>query len=115
MINDKSQGSAATGLKCGLICHYYLITVQELNKSSAVAEMGDRLATIYMGRNRYGSKSGRADLPFAWGAASPSNNVAWDEAYIRTKWHLDPFNLLATIAYTNVTERQELQDNGPVA
>jgi len=25
-----------------------------------------------------------------------SNKVAWAEAYLRTKWHLDPSNRLAT-------------------
>jgi len=30
--------------------------------------------------------------------------VAWAEAYLPTKWHLDPSNRLAT--YTNVTDRQ---------
>jgi len=24
-------------------------------------------------------------------------NVEWDEAYLRTKWHLDPYSRLATI------------------
>jgi len=31
------------------------------------------------------------------GAGSPSDNVAWAEVYIPTKWHLDPFNRLVTI------------------
>jgi len=35
--------------------------------------------------------------PFLGRAGSPSNNVAWAEAYLHTKWHLDPFNCLATI------------------
>jgi len=44
------------------------------DKSSAVAEMGDRLATIDMGRNRQGQKVGVAAVPFFVGAAgSPSN------------------------------------------
>jgi len=35
------------------------------NRSSAVAEMGDRLATTDMGRNRHGPKSGSAAaVPF---------------------------------------------------
>jgi len=35
--------------------------------------------------------------PF-WGeAGSPSKKiVSWADAYLRTKWHLDPFSLLAT-------------------
>jgi len=62
-----------------------------LNKSSAVAEMGNRLATTDMGR-----KVG-AVLPLSMeGAGSPYNTVAWAEAYLRTKWHLDPSSRLAT-------------------
>jgi len=41
--------------------------------------------------------------PFSWGTGSPSNtmspdwlSVAWAEAYLRTKWHLDPSSRLAT-------------------
>jgi len=37
---------------------------------------------------------------FFWGggAGSPCNNVTWAEAYLRTKWHLDPScSSLATI------------------
>jgi len=30
------------------------------------------------------------------GAGSPSNSVAWAEAYLRTKLHLDPFSRLTT-------------------
>ena len=48
------------------------------------------VATINMGQ-----KQG-ADVPLSGGAVSPSNNVAWAEAYLRTKWHLDPSNRLAT-------------------
>ena len=35
------------------------------------------------------------------GAGSPSNtyNVAWEEAYLLTKWHLDPSSPLATIEW----------------
>ena len=53
------------------------------NNCSAVAEMGDHLATIDMDRKL--------------GAVPPSNNVDWAEAYVRIKWHLDPSSLLATI------------------
>ena len=43
-------------------------------------------------------KAGRgADVPlFVGGAGSPPNNVAWAEAYLRTKWQLDPSSRLAT-------------------
>ena len=34
--------------------------------------------------------------------------MAWAEAYLRTKWHLNPSNRLATI--TNVTDRQDRTD-----
>ena len=30
-------------------------------------------------------------------AESTAHNVAWAEAYLFTKWHLDPSNRLATI------------------
>jgi len=67
----------------------YVCPLARLNKSSAVAEMGDRLATIDAGR-----KLGAA-LP--WGSWAPSNNVAWAEAYLCTKWHPDPSSRLATV------------------
>ena len=34
-------------------------------------------------------------LPFL--GAAPTNNVAWAEVYLRTKWHPDPSSSLATI------------------
>jgi len=48
------------------------------------------------------------------GAESPSkNNVEWAEAYLHTKWYLDPSNSLATI---HQRHRQIGQtDNGPIA
>jgi len=37
-------------------------------------------------------------VPFRLGVAGfPSNTVAWAEAYLRTKWHVDPCSRLATI------------------
>ena len=60
------------------------------NKSSAVAEMGDHLATVDMGR-----KVERGLLcPFPWTSGSPSNTML---PGLRTRWHLDPFNRLAII------------------
>jgi len=77
------------------------------NKSSAVAEMGDRtFRHSRHGPKRHGPKSGAA-VPLSAGY-----NFAWAEAYLRTKWHLDPFNRLATILQRY---RQDRQDNGPVA
>jgi len=62
-----------------------------LYKSSAVAEMGDRLATIDMGRKLQG-----CSVPL-WGggscSGSPSNTMwpgpAWAEAYLNAKWRLE--------------------------
>ena len=61
------------------------------NKFSAVAEMGDRLATIDIGQ-----KLGAVPL---WGVSwvPTQHNVAWAEAYLDTKWHLDPSSRLAII------------------
>ena len=60
------------------------------NKSPAVAEVSDHLATIGMGRKWGGA---------AVGAGSPSNTM-WPgprpTAFLFTKWHLDPSNCLAT-------------------
>jgi len=59
------------------------------DKCSAVAEMGDRLATIDMCR-----KLGA--VPLLGGAGSPCNSAAWAEACLLTKWRLDPSSRLAT-------------------
>jgi len=60
------------------------------NKSSAVAEIGDCLATIDMGR--------KLGTLFGGGRVGPHlTQCPWDEAYLRTKWHLDPYSRLATI------------------
>ena len=54
--------------------------------------MGDRLATIDMGR-----KLGEGCAPFFGRAAgSPSKTMAWADAYLRTKGHLYQFSYLAT-------------------
>jgi len=55
--------------------------------------MGDRLATIDMGQ-KVGAAVGPGPLSVG-GARSPYNTVAWAEAYVRTKWHLDPTSRLA--------------------
>ena len=57
------------------------------NKSSAVAEMGDRLAAIGIGRKWGGA---------AVGAGSPLSLHLTPEAYLFTKSYLDPSNHLAT-------------------
>ena len=60
--------------------------------------MGDR------GHNRHGSKRGGATVPLSRtagtlfrGAGYLSNNVAWAEAYLHKKWHLDACSRLSTI------------------
>jgi len=54
--------------------------------------MGDRLATIDMGR-----KVGRLLCPFPWPGAGSHLTVSPSvEAYLRAKWHLDPSSRLAT-------------------
>ena len=88
---------------CWMSIYEYLI----YNKSSAVAEMGNHLATIDMGQ-----KWGGADVALSvGGAVSPFNSVAWAEAYLHPAvWP----------QYTNVTDRQDRQtvqhvlDGGPV-
>jgi len=54
--------------------------------------MGDRLATIGMGR-KWGGAAVRAGSPLG---PNLTQYVAWAEAYLFTKWHLDPSNRLAT-------------------
>jgi len=53
--------------------------------------------------------SGKVGLlcPFPWGSWVPVD-VAWTEAYLRTKWHLGPSNRLATIhqRFTGIQDRQ---------
>jgi len=53
--------------------------------------MGDRLATIDMDQKLGGC------APFGRGSwVSNVTQCAWAEAYLRTKWHLDPSSCLAT-------------------
>jgi len=63
------------------------------NKSSAVAEMGDHLATIDIGQKV------ETAVPLSLGGSwvPMKYNVAWAEAYLRTKWRLDPSNRWAII------------------
>jgi len=75
--------------------HISLPSMVGNNKCSAVAETGDetgdRLATIDMGQ-----KLGA--VPLLWGESGSwlPSHVASAEAYLRTKWHLDPSSSLAT-------------------
>jgi len=124
------------------------------NRSSAVAEMGDRLATIDMGRkvrvllcpfsggsgyltqcrlgrdlppyqlpseilihpvvwlyNRHGPKIGGC-APFGGELDPHLTQCGLAEAYLHTKWHLDPATRLATM---HQHHRQDRIDNGPIA
>jgi len=59
----------------------------------SVAEMGDFLATIDMGR-----KWGGCCVPLIGEKlVHIEHNVSWAEAYLCTKWHLSPSSCLATI------------------
>jgi len=70
--------------------------------------MGHHLATIEMGQ-----KVGGCCAPFRWGSWVPiKHNVAWAEAYLPTKWHLDPSNRLATI---HQSHGQDRTNSGPIA
>jgi len=60
----------------------FLCPLAYLNKCSAAAETGDRLATIDMCR-----KVGGLLCPFRGEQGPHLTNVAWVEAYLRTKWH----------------------------
>jgi len=62
-------------------------------KSEKCALKINRLATIDMDQ-----KVGAVvPLSVGWGSWDPiQHNVAWTEAYLRTKWYPDPFSRLAT-------------------
>jgi len=69
-----------------------VITTSPIYKCSAVAEMGDRLATTDMGRKLAGVPFLREE-----GELGPhQTQCCLDRAYLRTKWHLDPSSRMAT-------------------
>jgi len=96
--NAPTQRSLRTqydNLTCKTILQYrarnkkYRKNMEIKCKCSAVAEMGDRLATIDM------SENWRGLCPFCeWGAGS--HNVAWSQPYLHIQWHFDPSSRLAT-------------------
>ena len=57
------------------------------------------------GHNRHGLKSVRAAVPF-WGEKLGPHLTQRRMAYIRTKWHLDRSNRLATIHQRYRQDRQ---------
>ena len=48
------------------------------------------------GHNKRGPNLGAVPL-LGGGAGSPCDTVAWAEAYLHTKWHLNPSSHLATM------------------
>jgi len=63
------------------------------------------------GYNRHGENWGLC--PFGEGELGPHHNVAWAEAYLRTKWHPKPSNHLATIHQCyRQTDRQRSDSTG---
>ena len=87
---------------CGCLEWWYASHPQ-CNKSSAVAEMGDRLATIDMGR-----RLGAAVTPLGGGAGSPSNTM-WQGN--RPTSVPSGILIYSTVwpQYTNVSDRQDRQ------
>jgi len=76
---------------------------EEINKNSAVAEMGDRLATIDMGR-----KLGA--VPLYWkGAGSPPNTI-WPGPRPTSVPSFILIHPTVWPQYTNVTDRTEQID-----
>jgi len=56
--------------------------------------MGDRLATIDMSR-----KEGGCCAPFGWELGLRLTQCGLAEAYLLTKWHLDPSSRLAQLTW----------------
>jgi len=69
-------------------CCISTIPLKKYNKSSAVADMGDRLATTVIGR-KVGSPG-----PLPWRGELSPHNI---KAYFRIKWHPGSSSRLATI------------------
>jgi len=78
------------------------------NKSSAVAQMGDRLAATDMSENR-----GWGCAPF-WGAGSPSNTM-WPGPRPTSVPSGVLIHPTVWPQYTNVTDKTDRTDNGPIA
>ena len=82
---------------CASLCRKTILSSTQVNptrfnKSSAVAKMGSRLATTDMGRNVWG---GGCCVPFSGGELAPhlTRQCGLAEAYLCTKWHLDPSSM----------------------
>ena len=74
------------------------------------------LATIDMDRKLGGSDSPHTPPSLGRGSWVPIlHNVARAETYLHAKFHLDPYNRLATIHQCHRQTGQTGQDNGPIA
>jgi len=65
-----------------------------------------------IGPQQIWAKNGAGLSSFWGGGWSPSNSVAWAEAYFRTKWHPNPSNRLATIHRCHRQDRQRSDSIG---
>ena len=59
-------------------------SLDDASSCSAIIDMGRKVEAV-------------VPISGGGGAGSPSNSVAWVEAYLRTKWHLDQSSRLTTI------------------
>jgi len=68
--------------------------------------MGNRLATADIGRKL----GGLCQFGRSW--VLTEHNIAWAEAYLCAKWHLDPSSRLATIHHRHRQDRQRSDSRG---
>jgi len=109
LVSPSSYTDLVHNLQCVCTCSNdkkYTVANKQLtvnNMSLAVAEMGDRLATIDMGRE----VGGGSCAPFrgeSW--VLIQQNVVCAESYLRTKCHLDASSRSATIHQRYKTDAQ---------
>ena len=99
--------------------HHHLVRTRQHNRNYTVQ---NTTATRAQHLLRWATVPEQSGLKSGGGAAVSisvgeswvpvQHNVVWDEAYLRTKWHLDPSNHLATIHRFRETYST---DNGPTA
>jgi len=107
IVAKRSPISATAGLlltKFQTKTSWFLFSASRcIKKSSSVAGLGDPL--------NWPNKLEGAAVPLSVLELGPHlKNVAWAEAYLRTKWHPDPSNRLVTI---HQRYRQDRHENGP--
>jgi len=89
-------------------CLAFLRVLPDFNKCSVVAEMGDRLATIDMGRKL----GGRSCVPLGRGAVFPSNTM-WSGT--RPTSLLSFILIIQPFGHSTSTSQTDSTDNGPIA